>query len=817
MKVQAKPSKPLPLFSYLFGDADLAGKKIVDLFAGGGGVSLGIEQALGRSPDVAINHDEEAIAMHQANHPYTTHFRSDIFEVDPVEATGGCPVALLWLSPDCKHHSRAKGGRPLDQNIRSLAWVGMKWAGKVKPDVIILENVPDFVHWGRLVADRGVMELQPDTVQNGKVEKGKWKKVKLPWPNKPKRNSKATYRRWKKGMPAQKPPRGPVLRDQDGATLLVADKSPRYRGRIFRQYVKQLKALGYTVEYGTLRADQFGVPTIRERFFLIARRDGKAIHWPQPTHGEGLLPVRTAAECIDWSIPTRTIFEQHARRRADLKPNTLRRIAKGMDKFVLGERRPFLVTCNHAGEQFRGQGLDEPMRTITSASDAHGVVNPYMVQTAHGGHNIRQRDAQQPLGTVTANDKPSVVTPFFAPMSFDNHAAPVTDPLQVITTQGNKNTLITPYLAPRYGEAEGQAPRCGTVEAPLPTITTGANGARLVAAHVTKYRQHSVGSSVDAPLDTICAGGNTDHPGGSSIYGVVAAHLTKHYGGGNKDEHASIGLNGPAGTITTADHHALVAASLVQYNGTADAQALDKPSQTMSTVERFGLATAYLTTYYGDKKVTGDVRGADLRFPIRTIPTGNRHGMVTAFIAQHQGQSDARPASEPLSGLTSGAVHHAVVAAHVLRQFGSNDGRSLVEPLGSQTAVLKDGLVTTHLLPVLTPELLSGAHRVYRCMAEFCPEALAKVPAEDLAQELITLVIDGEKFVIYDIGMRMLEPRELYRCQGFPDSYLIDFSVKGKPLPKNAQVRMCGNSVPPGLVSAIVGAQFAQPMREAAD
>lgn len=653
------------LFSYLLGGQDVAGKKIVDLFAGGGGVSLGIEQALGRSPDVAINHDAEAIAMHQRNHPLTRHYQTDVFEVDPHEAVGDAPVALLWLSPDCKHHSRAKGGRPLDQKIRSLAWVGLKWAGKVRPDVIILENVPDFQHWGRLVAQRGVLD-----------DEGK--KVKLPWPNKPKRRGKAC-RRHVRGMPAQRPPRGPVLTDEEGATLLVADKRPRQRGKTFRQFKKQLEALGYEVQHRVLRADQHGAPTIRERFFLVARCDGKAITWPEPTHGPGLLPVRTAAECIDWSIPTRTIFEQHARRRKDLEPSTLRRVAMGVDKYVLGVQRPFLVQCNHSGGD-RQRPLDEPMVTLTSARDAHG--------------------------------------------------------------------LITPYLAPRYGERDGQAPRCGTVDAPLPTVVTSANGARLAAAHITKFTTGSIGSEAASPLGTICAGGNSERPGASSVFGMVAAHIVRHNGGGLAPQHAGYAVDEPARTVTAqGGPQALVTAALVQYNASNDAQSLEEPCRTVSTRDRYGLMTA-----------------------------------------------------------------------HILRQYGSNDARPADAPLGSLTAgSTKDGVIVTHLVPGLDEVTLAGARRVFAFLTKYCPAALEKVNPADRAAQLVTLVLGGETYVIWDIGMRMLEPRELYRCQSFPDSYEIDFSLRGKPLSKAAQVRMCGNSVPPALVQAIVGAQFRVPMQEAAD
>ncbi|AFZ67109.1 DNA cytosine methyltransferase [Deinococcus peraridilitoris] len=761
---QQLPDAPLPLFSYLHGGEHLAGKMIVDLFAGGGGVSLGIETALGRSPDVAINHDEEAIAMHQVNHPYTRHYRSDVFEVDPIEATGGKPVALLWLSPDCKHHSRAKGGKPLDQKIRSLAWVGLKWAGKVRPDVIVLENVPDFRHWGRLVAQREALK-GPD----GKVL----------WPNKPKCKGHAC-RRWQRGMPKQHPPRGAIKLAEDGLTCLVADKRPRYRGRTFRTFVRELRALGYDVDFRTLVASDHGAPTIRERFFLIARCDGKAISWPEPTHGPGLLPVRTAAECIDWSIPTRTIFQPHARRKNDLEPNTLRRIAKGIDKFVLGASRPFLVQCNHGGHDFRQRSVDAPLVTITSSRDANAVVTPY-----------------------------------FAPMSFGNDPAAVDAPAQVITTQGNKHTLIAPHLTKFQEHSPGQA-----ADVPLDTVLSGATRFGLVAPHITKFREGSIGSGADAPLHTATAGGTPARPGTGNVHGLVGACLVKHNGGYCAPENAShsleepaptvmaqggpqalvsaslIGVGGRAGqsrprtaaeamhTITAKADTALAAAYLTQYNGTATVQPMDAATPTVSTVERFGLTTAHLTTYYGDKNACGDARGQELEAALATQTTENRHGLVTA---------------------------------HLLRQYGSNDAREVGDALGSITTCVKDGLITTHLHGSLDARTLAGARRVFAFLLAYCPEALDKVSAEDRAQQLVTLEVNGEKFVIYDIGMRMLEPRELYRCQSFPDSYVIDFSVKGRPLSKAAQVRMCGNSVPPALVKAIISELFSQAQQQAAD
>lgn len=268
---------------------------IVDNFAGGGGASTGIELACGKPVDIAINHDPEAIKMHMVNHPYTVHYQASVWDIDPQAVCFGRPVGLAWFSPDCKHFSRAKGGKPVSKNIRGLAWIALRWAAKVRPRVIILENVPEFVTWGPV----------------------------------------------RKGRP-------------------VKSKS----GQTFQRFISQLNDLGYKTEYRKLKACDYGAPTIRERFFLVARCDGKPIVFPEPTHGngKGLKPYRTAAECIDWSIPCKSIFG----RKHPLKPNTMRRIAKGLDKFTIKSGNPYIVTCNHSGECFSGQGISVPINTITA-------------------------------------------------------------------------------------------------------------------------------------------------------------------------------------------------------------------------------------------------------------------------------------------------------------------------------------------------------------------------------------------------------------------------------------------------------------------
>ena len=325
---------------------------IVDNFAGGGGASTGIELATGRSVDIAINHDPAAIAMHRANHPSSKHYCESVWDVDPVEACGGRPVGLAWFSPDCKHFSKAKGGKPVEKAIRGLAWVAIRWAKLVRPRVIILENVEEFTTWGPLVDNR------PD---------------------------------------------------------------PSRKGQTFRRFVHALKRYGYQVGWRELRACDYGAPTIRKRFFLIARCDGRAIRWPKTTHGDpstlfvmggALRPWRTAAEIIDWSIPCPSIFT----RKKSLCGNTMRRIARGLKKFVLDNPEPYIVDkrlaplliqyhSEQSGKEVRGQAIDRPLMTA-DASNRYGLVTVFLIKYYGQGEG---QTLAEPLHTITTKDKFGVV------------------------------------------------------------------------------------------------------------------------------------------------------------------------------------------------------------------------------------------------------------------------------------------------------------------------------------------------------------------------------------------------------------------------
>lgn len=467
---------------------------IIDNFAGGGGASTGIERALGRPVDVAINHDPVAIAMHRANHPGTRHLCESVWAVNPAEVTGGRPVALCWLSPDCKHFSKAKGGKPVDKNIRGLAWVAVRWAATVKPRVIILENVEEFKTWGPLL-------------ETGKPDPGK-------------------------------------------------------RGRTFNVFVNALKRRGYVVEWKELRACDYGAPTTRKRLFLVARCDGRAIAWPKPTHGDPaseavrsgrLLPWRTAAEIIDWSLPCPSIFD----RKRPLAENTLRRIARGIQRFVIDNPEPFIIKVNHGRDEFRGQNINDPMQTIT-AKNGWGVVTPFITrigQTGFGADRM-QYTVKGPVTTVTSKAEHLLVSP----------------------------TLIQTG----YGEHENQAPRVPGIEKPLGTVVAGGQKHALVSAFLAKHfggGYTGPGLPMNRPFHTVTA---KDH------HALITSHLIKLRGTSRHGQ----AVTDPLHTITAGGLHiGEVRAFLLKYYGTNIGVEPDEPMQTVTTKHRFGLVTIHGQDY----------------------------------------------------------------------------------------------------------------------------------------------------------------------------------------------------------------------------
>lgn len=424
----------------------LTGELIVDLFAGGGGASLGLERALGRSPDIAINHDPAAIKMHAANHPATQHRCESIYDVDPTQATNGQPVGVLWASPDCRHFSKAKGGAPVSKAVRGLAWMIPKWAGRLsrRPRIIFMENVEEFRGWGPLVAKRDkttgrVLKIDKSVAAVGEQ----------------------------------------VPIDQQQLTA-----GRRGKGRTFRRFVAQLEAMGYRVEHRILSAADFGAATIRKRLFLIARCDGQPIVWPEPTHGpKRSRPHRSAAEVIDFSLPCPSIFLTRAQARKlgvkrPLAPATCRRIAAGLVRFVLAAGDPFIIRCCHTGSDAgKVRPTSDPLSTVTSKNE-HCLVVPTLVQTGYG-----EREGQSPRTLA------------------------IDAPLGTIVGGGGKHALVAAFLAKHYTQRGGVPMPGAPCTAPMPTITAVATQVNLCAAHLMVLRNNCVGSNMGDSIQTITTGG----------------------------------------------------------------------------------------------------------------------------------------------------------------------------------------------------------------------------------------------------------------------------------------------------------------------
>ena len=483
--------------------------KIIDLFCGGGGASYGLHRGLGRAPSVAVNHCEHAIAMHAANHPGTIHLREDVFAVDPLAYGRIGRVDALWASPDCTHFSRAKGATPRSQKIRSLGWAVVDWARAVAPRVIFVENVPEFITWGPL-------------------------------------------------HPSDHP--DPKLRDQP-----IAER----RGETFREWVNALKLAGYTVEWRKLRACDYGTPTTRERLYVVARCDGRPIVWPKPTHGNAraraanpeLAPWRTAAECIDWTIPCPSIFMDRAEAKAwaremrkthpatglpkrPLSLATQRRIAEGIRRFVLNGD-PFLVNLSHGG---RLEDLGRPANTITATPNGgdRALVAPVL---AHLTHGVRFHDVEEPVRTITAAHR-------------------------------GEQAVIAPVLInTRNGERSNQAPRARDVSEPYLTITGQGSQGAIAAVSLAKHYGGVVGHLPDRPLGTVTA---IDH------HSVVAANIVKMYG-----TSTATPMDEPLHTVTgQGGKHALVAAFLLKfYSQGGQWSKCDAPMDTIVAKARMGLVT----------------------------------------------------------------------------------------------------------------------------------------------------------------------------------------------------------------------------------
>lgn len=400
---------------------------IVDNFAGGGGASTGIELATGRIVDIAINHDPDAILMHKTNHPHTEHLQASVWDVDPVAVCRGRPVGLAWFSPDCKHFSKAKGGKPVSKNIRGLAWIVLRWAARIRPRVIILENVEEFQTWG--------------PVRRGHPIKSK---------------AGTTFAKWK----------------------------------------QQLTDLGYVIEHRELVAADYGAPTIRKRFFLIARCDGKPIVWPEPTHGPGKIQYHTAAEIIDWSIPCPSIFY----RERPLAENTMKRIARGIQKFVVENPEPFIVNMAHGGKT---ESLNRPLSTIcTEKGGCRALVTPFLTQYhSYATDGARGQALDTPLLTVDTSNRYALVSAFISKFYKTGIGQDMREPLHTVTTSPGHFAEVRAFLIKYYGQGTGQA-----LTEPLGTVVSK-DRFGLVMVQGEPYQIVDIGMRMLTPRELYAAQG----------------------------------------------------------------------------------------------------------------------------------------------------------------------------------------------------------------------------------------------------------------------------------------------------------------------
>lgn len=698
---------------------------IIDNFAGGGGASTGIERALGRSPDVAINHDAEAVALHAANHPDTLHLCQNVWKADPREVVRQAsarrcamlgipfrelPIGFAWFSPDCKHFSKAKGSKPVEKGIRDLAWVVVHWARLTQPAIIALENVEEFKDWG------------------------------------------------------------PLIDTEDGKRV----PCPVSKGLTFKRWSRELKRLGYAVESRELRACDYGAPTIRKRLFVVARRDGKPITWAAPTHAKdgagGLLPWRTAAECIDWDMDCPSIFD----RERPLAENTLKRVARGVMRYVVNAEKPFIVGVGGRMGQSPERPIDVPAQTITAKGDA-AVVQPFLIGAGGPSYSGKPVPVKQPLGAQTTENHRAVVQPFVAAYYGDGNGgldrnAPIDEPLRTQTVE-NRFALIAPLT---HHDAE----RGHSIGEPLRTITAANRGElALIAPHVTKFRANSDGHRADEPMHTVTANSFKKRPGGAAPLGLVTAYIGRQFGGSTgapPDE--------PIGTTTA--------------GGGGKSQ----------------VVSAVLVPRYGERPGQAPrVRPVDEPMAA-VVPTQNGATMVAAFLAQHNTGNDGHDARDPVStivgkGCTQGVVE--AKAAILSHNYTSNTAGGQGDP-ARPTKTITTGGHHAVVECALSAEDLAGAERVAAFIAKYygqgegqpCDEPLHTVTTKD---RFCLVTVNG--WPIVDIGLRMLQPRELYRAQGFPSDYVIDGpGPNGKPMTKTAQVRMCGNSVCPPIAQAIAHA-----------
>ncbi|ARO22926.1 DNA cytosine-C5 methyltransferase protein [Rhizobium sp. TAL182] len=688
----------------------LDNRMTVVLFAGMGGGCDGLEDA-GFHVHLAVNHDPLAIAMHEKRHPHTRHLRCDVFEVDPIEATRGRGVRILHASPDCTHFSVAKGSKPVSKRRRSLAWVIPRWAGQVRPEVITMENVQEIKTWGPLICKRD------------------------------KKTGRAMRR---DGSIAAKGERIPL--DEQ---WLIPD--PRHKGRIWRAWLRHMEGLGYSFDHRVLVCADYGIPTIRKRFFGVARADGGPIYWPERTHAPrdkakalGLKPWVGAHTIIDWSLPVKSIFG----RKKPLADATLRRIARGVIRYVVNANKPFIIPITHAGGD-RVHAVDEPLRTLTTAHRGElMLVAPTIVDTAHGegqGRGVSEWSAEEPLRTVAASPGKSVISAHLTKFRTGSTGADLEDSLPTFT-------------ANNFEKRPGGAPPLG-----------------VAAVHMSTMRnsQKPFGAA-DEPLHTVTAGG-------AGISLVVASMIQAGNG-----EHAGqvarcLDVENPVGTQTAGG-------------------------------QRQAVVAAYLAQHNSDPRADGSVEfrsGREIADPLATVTVSHQQAVVAAFLAQHNTGVVGHSAEEPLSTMTTGGdrgqTQQGVVTAALGSLRGTNrHGQDIRDPLPTQTCGGGRGGHEMLILPFLQTYYGSGEN------SHDVRDPLHTLTVND-RHGLVTVVVNGQTMVITDICMRMLDPLEGAAAHGFdPKSFdhVIEFineqgkHVKRKPN-KTELGHLVGNSVPKKMIQLL--------------
>lgn len=649
---------------------------VVDFFCGGGGAGTGLEIGLGRAVNVAKNHSPQAISMHTVNHPGAQHFTSDVFEGDPDTECGGKAVGWFHMSPDCTHHSQAAGGQPRKREIRNLSWIGLKWAGMKRPRVISLENVKQILQWGRLIAKR----------------------------------DKATGRVVKLGGDVAAP--GEVV--PVGQQFLIPD--PKQRGRTWRRFVALLEGMGYVVEWKVIKACDFGAPTSRERLFMIARCDGQPIVWPEATHAKnpvkGQQKWKTAADCIDFTDLGKSIFG----RKKDLAPATLRRVAKGMKKFVIDSASPFIVPiANWSGEAV--QSADEPLRTVTSypKGGAFSVVSPIIAPATHQGSD-RINDPLEPLPTVTCANRGelTLISPLMIGAGgpeYSGKPVSVDQPTGTLMTQNHRALASACIVQAGHGEGSGANKRrshgVNNICGPVGTVTASGGGqsvstAVMIQANGGFNTTHAKG--MHEPMTTVTSTGSQQQ--------LVSATLIT-----NTTGHAPSDLAGPVPTVTTGQHHALVAANLVHMRGNCDARDVNDPLHTISAGgQHHGLVSAFMERAFG-----GSIgQGLEDPAPTTTAGGGGKSSLVSLTLSpEHE----------------AGALR---VAAFLISYYGTENISACDSP--APTITTKDRLAMVTVMVMGTPYVI-----VDICLRMLKPAELYKAQGFP-ADYIISHGADGKPF-----------------------------------------------------------------------